>query len=273
MNKIIFVILGIVILSGVGIILWRSFQTGDANAGQNAAQPTVTSPTTSVAPTSTAVIITPIMTITATPTPSVSPTVSTTQVITDSSTFEQNLNTSWVSGLSSQTIVNDVYFISGTSNNLIKKGSSSTDSNAATIYTAESDHKVGSFNVLGTSIIIALTRNTQNQSKLIRFYPSSSQKTNLYTYESSKVEISQFLIPKTVGTEYYLGLTGINNLYQPMVIFSKQYTQNWVRTISDAAKTDKITALGIAQDGKTLKIKLDSAGTVKVITLSIPANE
>jgi len=272
MNKTLIIIIAIVVLGGLAFILWRSYQTSNTQGNNNSTA--TTSPTSTVSPTATTIITTPTVSSTVTPTPSVTTTVSPTptQTVSESSEFETGLNSDWVYGLTTQKVGNDTYFVGGTDMNQIKKGTSATDTNATVIYTAESDHKIGSFNVVGTSIILALTRNSAGQSRLIRYYPSSSQKTNLYTYESSKVEIAQFLIPKTVGTEYYIGLNGLNNAYQPMVIYSKQYSQQWARTLEGSTKNDKITAMGITTDAKSLKAKIEYSGSSKVITLDISTN-
>lgn len=262
MNKYIFILIGVVAIGATALLVWRSM-TASIPEGQIEITPTPT------------VTPTPQVSISATPsgsvTPSVTSTPTPTPTVTSSSStnFEDNLNASWVYGQSQQTVSGKVYFIDNANKKLLKRGDAANAVNAETVFTSDSGN-VGSFNVIGSSIIIAVLRDAStNESKLVRHYPSSGQTSLLYKYSSNKVEIANFLIQKDTTAEFYLGLTGVDKKFQPMAMYVKQYSQVWVQTLEGSKKEDSITAMGRTQDGKTLRLKLVSTFE-NIINFTIP---
>jgi hypothetical protein len=271
MNKYIYILIAVVAVGATTLLIWRSM-TAVPQDQQNVS----TQGSQNQTPTGT-VTQTPQVTPSATPRGSVSPTVTTTPTVTVTPTpttvatsdFETNLNTNWVSGQTTQTVSGKVYFVDNSNKKVLKRGAAANDVSAETVFTSDAGN-IGTFNVIGSSIIIAIMRDAStNESKLVRFYPSTNKTSLLYKYSSSKVEIANFLIPKDSTSEFYLGLTGVDNKFQPMALYSKQYSQVWIQTLEGSKKEDGIVTMGITKDAKTLKVKLKSASE-NVVLLTIP---
>lgn len=270
MNRNILIIIGVVIVAAIAFIIYRSNVTQNEqqnNSVDNNNYLATVAPSATASPVITT-SVTPSGTITVTPTVTATVTVTPTTV---SENFDQDLASNWVYGMITQSFSGKTYFIDSSNPMLLKKGSSASDSSAETVYTSDGGD-IGSFNVIGSSIIIALKRNASaNESRLIRYYPGTSKTVLLYKYQSSKVEITAFAIPKDSTSEFYIGLNGVDHKYQPMLIYAKQYAQVWIQTLDTAKKEDTIGPIALTSDTKSIKVKVDVAsGDDKTVLFTIP---
>lgn len=269
MNKVIIGGIVLVIVGVGGFLIYRAVQPSDTT--QTQVTPTPTSSGVIISQSTTPTVSTAVIT-TSTPTPSTTGTVTPTPTITSAENFDQDLDKNWVYGYTEQQANGKTYFLDSANPLIIKAGTSKTDSGATTVFTSDSG-PVATFNVLGSSIIIALKRNVDtNETKLVRYFISTNRTSLLYKYVSSKFNVVNFSIQKDgTTTMFYLGLDGVDQKYQPMVMYVKQYAQEWVKTLDGSKKEDKVAALGITTDAKNIKVKLTPvSGDAKTILVPLP---
>jgi hypothetical protein len=265
-NNLILVAVGILVLLG-GFFLIQAFTAKPPSETDNENTTPTPSPTSRITQITATVTPTTSASVTPTVTASTTPTVTTTPGSDD---FTNGLDTSWVAGGETQVVSGRTYFIDSSNPKVLKRGSSTNDTSAETVFTSDTGD-IASFNNVGSSIVIALKRNAATgETELVRYYPSTSRKALLFKYNSSKYEIVQFSIQRDGTSEFYIGFNGVNSAYQPMVMYVKSYATVWQKTVEGSAKTDKLVNMGITTDKKTVKVKArTSAGQEKTYNVAV----
>ncbi len=270
-NKTLILLIVVIAAITVVVVSWR---TPSNSTTTPTPTPTVTATAT---PTATPTVTdpfnaTPTVTITATPTPTVTTTVTPTPTVASGS-FEEMRNSAWFYGVTEQTVSGKVYFIDATDKKLIKKGTSTTDVAAQTVFTSDTAGEVASFAVNGSYLYVATKRDAAlNTSKLQRVTLSNGTKAKIYEFYSAKYEITQFSVTTNNDTKagFYLGLKGVADKAEPAGMYVKTYTQQWLKTFIGVDKTAAIEKLAPHTDGTQLVgsfLKSSSSSTLAYVDL------